>query len=300
MKLPIVICGATGHVGSKIAETLLGAGEPIRVVGRERVRLGPLAGKGAEPFPGDMRDRAFLEKAFAEARGAFVLIPPKLDEPNVRAYQDEVAEALSSALSGARVPRVVVLSSIGAHLPEGNGPIRGLHELEAKLDARVQGAVAHLRAAFFMENHLFSIPLIRSQGICGSPIRPDIPIPMVATKDIAGVAVRLLLDEKVAGHLVRYLLGPRDVSMTEVAAILGEAVGNPRLRYVQFPEAEARKAMIAMGMSGSVAEAMLEMYRAFNEGGIRPTQARSTENSTPTTLEEFARTAFSRAYKSAA
>ncbi len=300
MRLPIVICGATGHVGSKIADALLGAGEPVRVIGRERVRLGPLAGKGAEPFPGDMRDPAFLAKAFAGARAAFVMIPPRLDASNVRAYQDEIAEALASALSAARVPRVVSLSSIGAHLPEGTGLIRGLHELESKLDRRKEGAVAHLRAAYFMENHLFNIPVIRSQGICGSPVRPDVPLPMIATKDIAGVAVRLLLDEKVAGHTVRYLLGPRDVTMTEAAAILGEAIGNPGLKYVQFPEAEARKAMIAMGMSGSVADAFLEMERAFNEGRIRPTQARNTENSTPTTLEEFAKTAFVRAYKSAA
>ncbi len=300
MKSPIVICGATGHVGSKIADTLLGAGEPVRVIGRERVRLGPLAGKGAEPFPGDIRDAAFLARAFAGARAAFVMIPPKLDAPNVRTYQDEVVEALSSALSAARVPRVVALSSIGAHLPAGTGLIRGLHELESKLDSRIEGAVAHLRGGYFMENHLWSIPVIRGQGVLGGPVRSDVSLPMVATKDIAGVAVRLLLDDKVAGHTFRYLLGPRDVSMAEAAAILGEAIGNTALKYVQFPEAEARKAMIGMGMSGSVADAMLEMERAFNEGRIRPTQARSSENSTPTTLEEFAKTTFVRAFKSAA
>jgi len=300
MKSPIVICGATGHVGSKIAETLLGAGETIRVVGRERVRLGPLAGKGAEPFPGDMRDGAFLKKAFDGARAAFVMIPPKLDAQNVRAYQDEVAEALSSALSKAQVPRVATLSSIGAHHPEGTGLIRGLHALESKLDRRKEGAVVHLRAGYFMENHLWNIPLIRSQGICGSPVRSDVPIPMVATKDIAGVAVRVLLDDKVAGHMVRYVLGPRDLTMAEATGILGQAIGNPGLKYVQFPEGEARKAFIAMGMSGSAADAMLEMERAFNEGRIRPTQTRSTENATPTTLEEFSKTVFVRAYKTAA
>jgi len=300
MKSPIVICGATGHIGSKIAGTLLGAGEPIRVIGRERVRLGPLAGKGAEAFPGDMRDGAFLEKAFAGARAAFVLIPPKLDAQNVRAYQDEVAEALSSAVSKAGVPRVVALSSIGAHLPEGTGFIRGLHELESKLDRHAKLTVVHLRAGYFMENHLWSIPVIRSQGICGSPVRSDVPIPMVATTDIAGVAVRLLLDDKVAGHAVRYVLGPRDVTMVEATGILGQAIGNPGLKYIQFPEGEARKAMIAMGMSASAADAMLEMERAFNDGRVRPTQARSTENATPTTLEEFAKTVFIRAYKTAA
>ena len=300
MKSPIAICGATGHVGSKIAETLLGADEPIRVIGRERVRLGPLAGKGADPFPGDMRDRAFLEKAFTGARAAFVMIPPKHDAQNARAYQDEVAEALSSALSAARVPRVVALSSIGAHLPEGTGPIAGLHGLESRPDRNIEEAVVHLRAGSFMENHLWSIPVIRAREQNGSPIRPDLPIPMVATKDIAGVAVRLLLDDNVTGHRVRYVLGPRDVSMMDATEILGRAIGKPELKYVQFPEAEVRKAMVAMGMSGSTADAMIEMDRAFNEGRIRPTQPRSTENSTPTTLEEFAKAVFVRAYQAAA
>jgi len=301
MKAPVVICGATGNVGSKVAETLLAAGESVRVIGRERVRLGPLAGKGAEPFPGDIEDGAFLEKAFAGARAAFIMIPPKYDAENVREYQRQAAEALVSALSRAGVPRVVTLSSIGAHLPEGTGPILGLHDLEAKLDRTLPDAgVVHLRPAYFMENPLWSIPVIRAHGINGSPIRPDAPIPMVATKDIADAAARLLDYGTFAGHSVRYLLGPRDMTMSEATRILGQAVGNPGLKYVQFPEEEARKAMTGMGMSESVVEAMLEMQRGFSAGNIRPTRERDAESATPTSLEEFARTVYARAYKTAA
>ncbi len=300
MKAPFVICGATGNVGSKIAETLLAAGESVRVIGRERVRLGPLAGKGAEPFPGDIGDGAFLEKAFTRARAVFIMIPPKYDAGNIREYQRQVAEALVSALSRAGVPRVVTLSSIGAHLPGGTGPILGLHELESQLDRLRDAGVVHLRPAYFMENHLWSIPVIRAHGINGSPIRPDAPIPMVATKDIADAAARLLDFGTFAGHSIRYLLGPRDMTMSEATRILGEAIGNPGLKYVQFPEEEARKAMAGMGMSESVVEAMIEMQRGFNAGNIRPTRERDAESTTPTPLEEFARTVFSRAYKAAA
>jgi len=126
------------------------------------------------------------------------------------------------------------------------------------------------------------------------------PIPMVATKDIADEAARLLLAESLMGHSVRYLLGPRDLTMSETARILGEAIGKPDLMYVQFPEADARKAMLGMGMSGGVAETMLEMQRAFNAGRIRPTQERNAENTTPTTMEEFAGTVFINAYRTAA
>ncbi len=295
-----VVCGATGNVGSKITRSLLAAGKPVRAIGRERVRLGPLAAMGAEPFPGDLGNAEFLAAAFAGAGGVFAMIPPKYDALDMTEYQNEVGEALASALENARVPRVVTLSSVGAHLPEGTGPIRGLHDFEAKLERLRDAGVVHLRAAYFMENLLWNIPAIRGHGVNGSPIRPDAPIPMVATKDIADEAVRLLLAENILGHSVRYLLGPRDLTLSEATRILGEAIGKPDLGYVQFPEDAARKVMIGMGMPESAAEAMLEMQRGFNSGRIRPTQDRNASNTTPTTLEEFAQTVFAQAYRAAA
>jgi uncharacterized protein YbjT (DUF2867 family) len=299
MKPPIVVCGATGNVGSRVAEILLDAGEPVRAVGRERVRLGPLASKGAEPWPGDLGDTAFLEKVFSGARGAFVLIPPKYDAPDFREYQNRIGASLVSALTKARVPRIVALSSVGAHLAEGTGPILGLHDLETRLNALKDADVAALRPAYFMENLLRSIPLIRNQGINGSPIRPDVPIPMVATEDIAEAAAHLFIEGIFHGHPVVYLLGPRELTMSEATRILGEAIGKPGLKYVQFSEDDARKAMTAGGgMSGNVVEAMLEMQRGFNAGIIRPTRERSVECTT--TLESFSKLVFARAYRVAA
>jgi uncharacterized protein YbjT (DUF2867 family) len=300
MKQPIVICGATGNVGSRIAGMLLAAGVPVRAVGRERVRLGPLAAKGAEPWPGDLGDTTFLEKACSGAGAAFVLIPPGHEAPDFRGYQERVGASLVSALANSRVPRVVALSSVGAHLEKGTGPILGLHGLESLLRELRDAEVACLRPGYFMENHLWSIPLIRGQGINGSPVRPDVPIPMVATEDIAKAAARLFLEGRFPGDGIRYLLGPRDLTLSEATRILGDAIGMPGLQYVQFPEEDARKALVGAGMSGTAAEAMLEMERGFNEGRIRPTRDRDAESTTPTTLEEFAASVFARAYRAAA
>lgn len=299
MKAPFVICGATGNIGSRVAGTLLDAGEPVRAIGRKKVRLGELAAKGAEPWAGDLGDAGFLAKAFAGARAAFVMIPPGYDAEDYRRYQNRIADALASALSAARVPRVVSLSSVGAHLSGGTGPILGLHDMERKLDGLQKVSVVHLRPGYFMENHLFSIPVIREHGINGSPTRPDVPIPMIATRDIAEEAARLLPDETSTGRAVRYLLGPRALTMEEATRILGEAIGRPDLKYAQFPEEDARQAMIGMGMSSGAVEAMLEMERGFNAGAIVPTQGRSPENTTKTPLEEFAQAVFAPAYRSA-
>jgi uncharacterized protein YbjT (DUF2867 family) len=300
MKSPFAICGGTGNVGSKIVVNLLSAGEPVRAVARERVRLGPLAAKGAEPWPGDLEDPGFLENVFRGARGAFVLIPPNQNATDLRSYQDRTGESIVAALEKSRIPRVVVLSSIGAHLAQGTGPILGLHDLESRAKKLRDTAIVFLRPSFFMENHLFGISLIREQGIYGSPIRPDVPIPMVATRDIADLASRLLLEGKFTGHSVRYLLGPRDLTMHEATGIMGKRIGKPDLQYVQFPEEDARKAMAGMGLSESVIDAYLEMDGGFNAGRIRPTQERNAENTTPTRLEEFVETVYEPAYRAAA
>ncbi|HLO09301.1 MAG TPA: NmrA family NAD(P)-binding protein, partial [Desulfobacteria bacterium] len=300
MRSPFVVCGATGNVGSRVTEILLAAGEPVRAVGRERVRLGPLAAKGAEPWPGDIGDSAFLEKVFSGACGAFILIPPRYDAPDFREYQNRIGASLVSALSKARVPRIVALSSVGAHLSEGTGPILGLYDLETRLSTLKEAEVVCLRPAYFMENHLWSIPLIRSQGINGSPIRADVPLPMIATEDVADATARIFVEGKFHGHAVRVLLGPRDLTMTEATRILGEAIGKPGLQYFQFTEDDARKAMADAGMSGSVVEAMLEMQRGFNAGIVRPSRERSAESTTPTTLEGFSKSFFAHAYRAAA
>lgn len=67
---------------------------------------------------------------------------------------------------------------------------------------------------------------------------------MVATTDIAAVAAQLLDGDDPTGRRVRYVLGPRDITLVEASAILGDAIGRPELPYyVQFSEDDARKAM---------------------------------------------------------
>ena len=44
----ITVMGATGNTGRKVADTLLKAGEKVRVLGRSRAKLAPLEKAGAE------------------------------------------------------------------------------------------------------------------------------------------------------------------------------------------------------------------------------------------------------------
>jgi uncharacterized protein YbjT (DUF2867 family) len=283
-----VITGATGHTGRAIVETLLAEGKPVRAVARSAEHLKPLAAKGAEPFVGSLEDADAMARAFSGAEGVYTLVPTPLTAPDVRASQNRVGEALAAAIVKARVPYVVNLSSVGAHLSEKVGPVKGLHDVEQRFN-RLEGTnVLHLRPTFFMENFLMNVSMIKNMGIHGTPMKPDIAVPLIATKDIAAEAAERLLRLDFKGKSVKELLGPRELTMTEATAILGRAIGKPSLPYIQFPYEDAEKAMTGMGLSPDVARGYIEMYRAFNEGIMKPTETRSAKNTTPTSFEAFA------------
>ena len=228
------VLGASGHVGGIIAERLLGAKRRVRVGARHGDRLKGLAERGAEVVTGSIDDPAFLRRAFHGAGAAFVLLPPNF-APGIRAWQDRTAAAIGDALEAEKVERAVALSSIGADQAGGNGPIAGLHVLERRLE-RIRGLFPlHLRPGYFFENHLGSIGMIKGMGIAGSALRGDLAMAQIATRDIGEAAARRLLALDWSGRTVHELQGQRDLTMAEVAAVLGKAIEKPDLKYVQFP-----------------------------------------------------------------
>lgn len=286
----ITILGATGNIGSKVTDMLLRKGEKVRVVARSADRLKPFVSRGAQAYAGDAGNGEFLKQALKGSDGVFTLIPPNYGAKDFLAYQDGLGASIVKAVKAAGVKYVVNLSSVGADLSGGAGPITGLHRQEERLNGVPGLNVLHIRAAFFMENLLMNIPLIRGKGVMGSAIRGDLKMSMIATKDIAAVVAHLLRELDFKGSSVRYLLGPRDISLSEAAGIIGAAIGIPDLKYVPFPYDEAEKGLVAAGLSPDVARLFIEMHRAFNED--RVIVSRTPGSGTPTTLEEFCRETF--------
>jgi uncharacterized protein YbjT (DUF2867 family) len=291
----IAILGATGNVGSKIADILIKKGEPVRLIARSADRLRPFVGKKAVAFAGDANDTEFLVKALGDVDAVFTLIPPNPKADKFMQHADKIGESIARALEIAKVKHVVNLSSCGADLYEGTGPVKGLHNQEERLN-RIKGLhVLHLRPAYFMENLLANVDLIKSKGITGSMIRGDLKLPMIATRDVATYAADRLVKRDFSGSSVRYLLGQRDLSMIEASEIIGRKIAKPRLSYVMFPYDEAVKGMIAMGLSPDMSRLYVEMSRAFNEGRISY-ETRTIENTTPTSFEAFCDEVFVPAY----
>lgn len=285
------IVGASGNTGSVLTEILLSKGEQVRVIGRNPEHLARFTQRGAEAVIADAGDEKAMARAFEGARGVYAMVPPDPKAEDPLEHYDEVGDALTRAIADARVTHVVALSSVGAHLPDRTGPIMGLRSFEHKL-GRTTANVLSLRATFFMENLLVSAGLIKTQGVLGSPLRGDLSVSMIATRDIAAAAAESLLRRDFSGKIARELLGQRDLTYNEVAPIVGKAIGKPNLPYVQFPYDRAEQAMTQMGLSAAMAGLLTEMYRSFNEGYLEPQEQRNDRNTTPTSIEEFARDVF--------
>ncbi len=288
-----VILGATGNTGSIIADILLSKGKKVRVVGRDAERLQRFVRKGAEAFTGDVSDAVALTKAFRGARAAYLMLPPITSREDQERESDAIAKAVTE--SGLRY--AVYLSSYGAHVPEGTGPVTGLHSSEQKLNAIGGLNVLHLRAAYFMENNLAAISMIQEMGIFGHALLPDLKLPMMATRDVGNYAAQRLLNLDFSGKQTRELLGERDLSMAEVTAIIARGIGKPDLRYVQFPYDQVQQVLEQMGMPPQKAAVYIEMFKAINAGVLAAQEPRSPQNSTPTSFEQFVQDVFAPAYR---
>jgi uncharacterized protein YbjT (DUF2867 family) len=282
-----VVTGATGNTGAVVANHLLNSGQQVRVVARSIERLRPFTARGAEAMACELTDAAALTEAFSGAKDVYAMIPPNPQAPDARGFQEQVSDALATALKAADVRYAVTLSSVGADKPAGTGPVVGLRNLEQKLNGIAGLNVMHLRPAYFMENTLVQARIIAHTGFAAGPLKPDRSLPMIATRDIGEAAYQELANLTFRGQQTRELLGPRDYTMNEVATIIGKAIGRSRLKYQQLDNEQLRPAMIQMGMSASLVDLLLEMSAAINTGYMAPLEPRTTHNSTPTTHETF-------------
>jgi uncharacterized protein YbjT (DUF2867 family) len=259
--------------------------------------LEALSSLGAQPAVADLTDRDAVTEAFAGAEAVYVMIPPNMGSNQVRKYQDQVTEAAAAGIERNQVKYVVALSSFGADKAEGTGPIVGLHYMEERL-ARITGLnCLFLRAGYFMENTLGQAAAIKQFGVTAGPLKPELKLPMIATRDIGNFAADALLRLDFRGHQTHELQGQRDISMREVATIIGNAIGKTDLQYTQLPDEQFRGILMQMGFSENLADLFLEMSAGLNSGHIRALEPRSPQNTTPTSYEQFVQEEFVPAYR---
>jgi len=261
-----VIAGATGKTGSATAKTLLEAGKRVRALVRDPKKAEGLAALGAQVVAVDLTDQAALGKAVAGAEGVYLLSPPDMAAKDFVTERKALTEKQVATLAAAKVPHVVLLSSIGAHLPDGHGPVRTLYILEQQL--RQAGVPAtFVRAGYFVENWGAVLHPVKQDGVLPTFFAADRAIPMVSTPDIGAVAARALLDGP-RGFRAIELSGPTDPTSNEVAAAFSKLLGRP-VKAVEAPLEAVVPTFTSFGISENVASLYREMYEGFASGHLK-------------------------------
>jgi uncharacterized protein YbjT (DUF2867 family) len=278
--MTFVVAGVSGNTGSVVAETLLARGEKVRAVVRVASEAASWAARGAEIAVASLEDSSALARALRGARGAYLIIPPSFTAPSLRAHQTHVARALAAAAAESGVEHVVLLSGFAAHRDHGSGPLAGLHDAERLLGAVHGLRLTSIRAGYFYENVLPVLNVAKDAGVLPSFFPADLPVPMVATRDIGLLASDLLLDATSRG-IVELGSG---LTYAEIARVLGVILGKP-VRVDEIPP-EAIAPMIAgLGFNPDLTNAYVELITGIRsralafEGGHRRVEAKTSLDS---------------------
>lgn len=281
----LVVTTPTGQVGSKVLARLVAAGEPVRVVARDRGRIAPEVVDKVEVVEGTHKDPATLRRALDGAEGLFWAVPPDFTAPDVRELYLGFTRPLAEVLPGSSVRRVVMLSTGGRGWPGNAGAIGAAHEAEELIES-TGVAFRSLACGSFMDNMFQQIETLRHQGMFVYPTGGDVAMPVCATEDIAATGARYLLDRSWAGQAGVGVSGPRDLALNQMAEILSRVLGRP-IRYQQVPGSAYKATLMGFGASEGMAQGLVDMFAAI-DAGLYAHNPRTPESTTPTTFESWA------------
>jgi len=264
--LPYAVVGVTGRTGAAAADTLLRAGQAVRVVVRDPAQGRAWAERGAEVAVADLTDLAALTRALDRVRGAYLVCPQEYGCDDLFERAALIAETTARAALAAEVPRLVALSSMGADRASGTGWIGMNRTFEGRLGA-TGIAATWLRAAYFMENWTPLVGQAIQSGTLPSFLAPpQRTIPMVATTDVGSTAAALLQDAWTGTRIVT-LAGPKAYAPDDVAAIVAAASGTP-MRVAALAEADWPGVLSGAGFSQAALAGFTDMTHGLNSGHI--------------------------------
>lgn len=286
--MKIIVTGSLGNIGKKLTEELVGEKHDVTVVSSNSDRKNEIENLGAKAAVGSVSDAEFLTQTFAGADAVFAMTPPNLGGQNVVPNTTEAGKAFAQAFKNAMVKRVVMLSSIGADLPNGTGPIEGLHHIENIYNDLDGINITFLRAGYFFTNYYNDVPMIKNAGIMGSNLPAETQIPLVHPHDIA-IAAAEELQKNSEGKNIRYIVS--DFRRAgEIAKIVGEKIGKPELPWIEFSDEEALQGMTQAGIPNEIAQLYVDMGAGLRGGKIQSDFVKTgAEVTGEIKLEDFAK-----------
>lgn len=282
-----VITGSLGNISKPIVEGLVAAGHHVSVISSSADRKAEIEKLGAKALILDLTNGEQLKKAFQQADVVYTMIPPIWKTNNWRQSQNEIAQQYIKALQGSSVKHIVNLSSIGADVGNGVGPVDGVHDFEQLLNKLEGVQVKHLRPSYFYNNLLAQIGLIKQAGFLGANFGEGEKMFLVHPKDIATAALEELLNLSFTGKSVRYIISD-ERSGQEIADVLGKAI-DKNLNWVVFSDEQQKGGLLQAGLSETHSQGFTDMGNALRTGVMQKDARKNLPRFSAIKLEDFAK-----------
>lgn len=264
--MKIVVTGSLGHISQPLAIELVQKGHTVTVISSKPEKQKEIEALGAIAAVGSLEDVDFMTATFTGADAVYAMVPPNYAEASIRAYYGRVGRNYAQAIQQAGIRRVVYLSSYGADLNSGTGLILGAHDVEGILSQLTDVAVTYLRPTYFYYNLYAFVDMIKGAGFIAANYGGADKLIMVAPADIAAVAAEELTTET-TGHTVRYIASD-EWTGTDIARMLGEAIGKPDLTWTVIPDEQMKSGMEANGLPPQLAADFVDMFASVRSGAM--------------------------------
>ncbi len=265
-----VITGSLGHISKPVVQKLKASGHSVTVITSNSSKVKDIEALGAAAAVGSVEDRNFLKKAFAGAHAVYLMIPPNwAPSGSWLDFQKGVIENYIEAVEANDIKNIVLLSSVGAHMGKGAGPVDGVSIAEWQLSQLQDVNLLIVRPSYFFYNLMGMIPMIKNMNIMGSNFGSSSEkLVLTATSDISDIVANELLSLKFKGHTIRYIASD-ERHPKEIAEILGKAIGKPGIPWIEFKDEDALKGMLQGGLHKEIANGYVIMGAALRNGKMQ-------------------------------
>ena len=269
--MKIVLTGSLGRIGKPLTQNLVNNGHSVIVISSKPERQEEIEMLGAKAALGSMQDVDFLINTFKGADAVYLMIAwdaiGNIFDKNINFPTEfiTIAEKYKQSVKQSGVKKVVLLSSIGAHTNQGIGSLsvyKGIEDTMNQLPADV--SIKFMRPVAFYPNLFRFMQSIRTEEAIIQSYGGNTKEPWVSPLDISNVIVEEL-EKPFEGRSFRYIASD-EVSPNEVATILGEAIGNRKLKWQTVSAEQLLNGMQMSGMNEWVAKGFIEMQAAQGTG----------------------------------
>jgi len=261
--MKIVVTGSLGNISKPLTHELVQKGHSVTVISSKKDKQKDIEALGAKAAIGTLEDVDFLTETFTGADVVYLMEPGDVGDffdhnLDFVASKTAIGIKYKKAIEQSGVKRIVHLSSNGAHTDKDNGILVIHHNVENILRQLPEDVIIKfIRAASFFQNVFYYTQTIKAQDSIFANYEGIEPEPWVSTLDIADVIAEEM--EKPFEKREILYVASEELTGIEVAQLLAEAVGKPKINWVVISDEQLLESMVLIGMKPASAKLYVEM-----------------------------------------